>query len=253
MLPSDARFTLTKTSLAAALGSICELNAPLWRKLDLFLEWQRANSAAFVDAGERLVERLRAGDFGHGAPLIGEAMPDFFLPDQEGRFCGLEELTGTGPAVISFNRGHWCPFCRIELGALTDAHRELEELGTKVVSIMPDRQQFVGRLPASITSRLTILSDIDNEFALSLGLAIWLGDEMRELLQEQGLDLDEVHGNERWCVPVPATFVIGRGGRVVARKIEPDFRERMNIEEIIAALRTAPSVKEAPEAEQAPD
>ena len=64
-------------------------------------------------------------------------------------------------------------------------------------------------------------------------------------MQEQGLDLSEVHGNESWCIPVPATFVVGRGGIVVAGKVEPDFRKRMGLEEIAAALRAAPGMKPA--------
>ena len=113
-----------------------------------------------------------------------------------------------------------------------------DALGAKIVSIMPDRQQFVGRLPADIRRRLTILSDIDNGFALSLDLAVWLGDEMRELMRGQGLDLGEVHGNQSWCVPVPATFVLDARAHVVARRVEPDFRERMSIEEISLALQS---------------
>ena len=229
---------MTNDVLAATLDEICQLDAPLWRRLELFVEKQREWKTPFLPAGERLVDRLKSGDFGHSAPQVGETMPGFELPDQSGRMRNLDELVSGGPLVMSLNRGHWCPFCRIELAALADAHRDFDALGAKIVSIMPDRQQFVGRLPADIRRRLTILSDIDNGFALSLDLAVWLGDEIRELMRDQGLDLGEVHGNESWCVPVPATFVLDGSARVVARRIEPDFRERMSIEEIGSALQS---------------
>ena len=229
---------MTNDVLAATLDEICQLDAPLWRRLELFVEKQREWKTPFLPAGERLVDRLKSGDFGHSAPQVGETMPGFELPDQSGRMRNLDELVSGGPLVMSLNRGHWCPFCRIELSALADAHRDFDELGAKVISIMPDRQQFVGRLPVGIRRGLTILSDIDNGFALSLGLAFWLGDEIRELMRDQGLDLGEVHGNESWCVPVPATFVLDERARVVARRVEPDFRERMSIKEIGSALRS---------------
>jgi peroxiredoxin len=229
---------LTKNVLADTLDEICQLEAPLWRRLQLFVAKQREWKTPFLPAGERLIERLRGGDFGHSAPKIGETMPDFVLPDQNGRMRGLDELVSHGPVIVSLNRGHWCPFCRIELSALADAHRDFDALGAKIVSIMPDRQQFVGRLPADIRRKLTILSDIDNELVLSLDLAVWLGDELRELMRDQGLDLGQIHGNQSWCVPVPATFVLDGSARVVARRIEPDFRERMSIEEISSALQS---------------
>jgi peroxiredoxin len=40
-------------------------------------------------------------------------------------------------------------------------------------------------------------------------------------------------------VPLPATFVVGRDGRIVARFVDPDFRRRMEIEEILKAIAMA--------------
>jgi peroxiredoxin len=38
-------------------------------------------------------------------------------------------------------------------------------------------------------------------------------------------------------LPIPATFVIGRDGIVKARFVDPDFRRRMAIEDLLAALK----------------
>jgi peroxiredoxin len=40
-------------------------------------------------------------------------------------------------------------------------------------------------------------------------------------------------------LPIPATFVVGRDGVVKARFVDPDFRRRMAVEELIAALKAA--------------
>jgi hypothetical protein len=40
-------------------------------------------------------------------------------------------------------------------------------------------------------------------------------------------------------LPIPATFVVGRDGKVTARFVDPDYRKRMAIEGMIAALRNA--------------
>jgi peroxiredoxin len=37
-------------------------------------------------------------------------------------------------------------------------------------------------------------------------------------------------------VPIPATFVLDRDGVIVGRKVDPDFRSRMDMEEILATL-----------------
>ena len=223
-------------NLAETLAEICEMDAPLWRRIELFVEKQREAGSPFVEATEKVVARLRAGDVGESAPKPGEVMPPFVLPAKGGRLVALEDLTRAGPVVVSFNRGHWCPFCRIELSALAAAHDDLAALGARVVSIMPDRQHYVGRLPRAVTERILVLSDIDSAYALSLGLTMWLGDGMGELMLRHGVDLDQIHGSGGWVVPVPATFVVGRDGRVIARLVEHDFRRRMNVEDIRAAL-----------------
>jgi peroxiredoxin len=68
---------------------------------------------------------------------------------------------------------------------------------------------------------------------------MWLGDTLRELMLGHGLSLEEIHGGQGWLVPLPATFVLDEGGRVLARAVEPEFRRRMDIEDIKAALASA--------------
>ena len=72
---------------------------------------------------------------------------------------------------------------------------------------------------------------------MSLNLAIWLGTEIQRLLSYQ--DMASFHGNDGWVLPIPATFVVGRDGLVKARFVDPDFRKRMEIDDLVAALASA--------------
>jgi peroxiredoxin len=38
-------------------------------------------------------------------------------------------------------------------------------------------------------------------------------------------------------LPIPATFVVAKDGRIKARFVDPDYRKRMAIEDLIAALK----------------
>ena len=69
-------------------------------------------------------------------------MPPFALPAQAGRLDHLDGLLADGAVVISFNRGHWCPFCKIELRTIASYHDEIAAHGAQVVSILPDRQRI---------------------------------------------------------------------------------------------------------------
>jgi peroxiredoxin len=226
------------TTLPEALAAIFAMDAPLGTRLAAYADAMRELRSPFADEYDRIVARLRSGEAGAAAPKAGEELPPFMLPDADGRMVSLEELRAQGPVVVSFNRGHWCPFCRIELRSLAEAERELGALGARIVSIMPDRQSFIGQLAADLQGKVTILSDIDNGYALSLGLAIWVGDTARELMSgREQLRIDLFQGNDAWFLPLPATFVVGRNGIIRARFVDPNFRERMEIADILGALR----------------
>jgi peroxiredoxin len=221
------------------LSAICAMEAPLAAKLAAYSDALRERNSPFVDAYDGIVARLRSGEAGAAAPKVGEPMPPFMLPDGDGRMVGLDELVGEGPLVLSFNRGHWCPFCKIELRSLAGAAQELAKLDANVVSIMPDRQSFIGPLAGELGGKVSFLSDIDNAYAVSLGLAMWVGEPARALMSGNGWQLDAFQGNDAWLVPLPATFVVGSDGVIVARFVDADFRERMEIADILMALRSA--------------
>ena len=192
------------------------------------LRRERPELAADVD---RLVTRLRHYGAGEAAPKIGDSMPLFVLPDESAQMVGLEELLNRGPVAVIFHRGHWCPYCRININALVEAHKVLPT-GAEIVAIMPDRQRFVTHLKQLSQVPFPILIDADNGYAMSLNLMIWVGAEMQKTME----DPPTFQGNSSWMLPIPATFVIGQDGLIKARFIDPDYRNRMMISDMLAAM-----------------
>jgi peroxiredoxin len=149
----------------------------------------------------------------------------------------LDELLNRGPVAVTFHRGHWCPYCRININALVLAHKELTADAGQIVAIMPDRQKFATELKSQSNVPFPILTDTDNGYALSLNLAIWVGAEIQKMMQGR-LDLPAFQGNSSWMLPIPATLVVGRDGLIKARFNDPDYRKRMMIADMIAAMRS---------------
>jgi peroxiredoxin len=52
-----------------------------------------------------------------------------------------------------------------------------------------------------------------------------------------GWDLPGYQGNDAWVLPIPATFVVGTDGLIKARFVDPDYRQRMAIDELLGTLR----------------
>jgi peroxiredoxin len=228
------------TALAQALRHCSEMDASLGERLQTFAGEVRRLRPEFQNAVDELVERLRGSDAGKNAPGPGDVMPAFLLPDEAGHLVSLEELLSKSPVAITFHRGHWCPYCRINIRALARAQQEIQREGGQIVAIMPERQEFSAELKSESQVPFPILTDMDNGYAMSLNLAIWVGPALERMMADFGRKLPEYQGNDAWMLPIPATFIVGTDGRVAARFVDPDYRKRMAIEDMLAVLRAAP-------------
>jgi peroxiredoxin len=191
----------------------------------------------FAKAYDELVERLNVIDRGEVGPRLGEAMPQFNLPDENGRLVTLTSLLRSGPVVISVNRGHWCPYCKLDLRSLAEINGEVERLGARTIAIMPDSAEFTEGYTNRNSLPFPVLSDIDLGYSLSLDLIFWVGDQIRELYSQAGVELEKYHGNDAYFLPMAAKFIVGRDGLVKARQVNIEFRERMEPEVIIVELQ----------------
>jgi peroxiredoxin len=224
-------------SLEEAFKRVRELDLSVGEQLRTFADAVRQRTPDFAAAVDRLVERLRKYGASDSAPQVGEPMPPFVLPDDTGHLVSLDELLSRGPVAVTFHRGHWCPYCRININALAQAHKEIAAEGGQIVAIMPDRQKFSAELKSQSNVPFPILTDMDNGYALLLNLTIWVGAEMQKMLEGRR-DLPTFQGNSSWMLPIPATFVVGPDGLIRARFVDPDYRKPTSIAEMLAALRS---------------
>jgi peroxiredoxin len=215
------------------------LEAPLADRLQAFANEVRGLGPQFQTAIDALVDRLAQSNAGATAPNLGEPMPEFLLPDEQGRLVRLEDLLREGPVALAFNRGHWCPYCRINIDALARAEKEIAPERRHVAAIVPDRQKFALWLKSDAKAPFPVLTDMDNGYAMTLGLAFYVGDELKQMMVSSGWDPSVSQGTDNWMLPIPATFIVGTDGIVRARFVDPDYRTRMAIEDMVAALRSA--------------
>ena len=228
---------LGRETLDDTFRRVRDLDVSLSEQLQSFAKNTRRERPEFAAAVDRLIDRLRRYGAGDSAPKPGEPMPGFVLPDENGDRVSLDDLLDEGPVAITFHRGHWCPYCRININALAQAQKELAKGEGRIIGIMPDLQKFVAELKKQSNVPFPILSDMDNGYALSLNLTVWVGAELQRMLEDR-VNMPAFQGNSSWMLPIPATFVVGRDGLIIARFIDPDYRKRMTITDMLAAMRS---------------
>jgi peroxiredoxin len=194
-----------------------------------------------TDSKENLSLRLRAiaevENSGVAPGLgVGEVIPDFVLPDAFGKMVSSRELLASGPLVISFYRGEWCPYCSVELRALQAAADEIAALGASIVAISGQAPDHALSLSEKHALSFPVLSDVDQTVIRAFKLRYPVPAELRAMFEARGQDIGAQNADGSWTLPISATFVADREGSIVVAHAEAEWRIRLDPEDILAAL-----------------
>src|SRR5438552_6918902 len=200
--------------IEAAFLEVRSSGASLAERLQVVAEAARVHKPEYSDAVDSFVERLRTVQAGADAPKVGDPMPPFMLPDQDGRLVSLEQLLEKGPVVVAFHRGHWCPFCRLNMIGLAEIEDRLKP--AQIVAISSETQKYTRMLREQAGAKFPFLTDMDAGYSMSLDLAVWIDNRLAELIAEAGWDIPLYQGGNDWVLPIPAVFVVCQGGNIAA-------------------------------------
>lgn len=179
---------------------------------------------------------LRATGIESRALQRGDKAPDLTLPDALNQPVRLSTLWQQGPLVLIFYRGGWCPYCNLELRAWQQRLPTLKHLGAQLVAVSPQTPDNSLSTAQKNELAFPVLSDSALQAASAFGVAFEMPPELIELYSRVGNDLPVLNGNGRWVLPVPATYLIDRDGRVAFAQVDADYRERAEPEEVLAAV-----------------
>lgn len=167
----------------------------------------------------------------------GDKLPPFTLPNQDGAPMNSTRLLEKGPLVVSVFRGAWCPYCVLELEALEATANDFRAAGAEVLIISPQMQEASRKLRAEKGLSFDLLSDLGNHYTSTLGLEFTLPEDLRKVYGGFGIDLPTFNGDDTWQLPMPARLIVDQTGVVTHADINPDYTQRPNPEETLAALK----------------
>ncbi len=186
---------------------------------------------------DKSMSRLQQAGLAEQAVNVGDRVENFSLPDAMGETVNLDEVLQAGPVIISFYRGGWCPYCNMELQALQEALPEIQALGAQLMAISPQQPDQSLSTQEKNQLKFRVLSDTGGHVARSCGLVFALDEELRPLYKKWGADLEMIHGNDKYELPIPSTLIIDTDRTVIAAWHDIDFSRRVEPDEILAVLR----------------
>jgi peroxiredoxin len=200
-------------------------------------QFMQTAGADKIAAYQRGVDELVAAQLATRAVGRGDAAPDITLPNVRGEPVTLSELLAKGPVVLTFYRGGWCPYCNMQLRAYQRALPEIRALGASLVAVSPEAPDKSLSTAEKNALEFEVLSDVKGEAGRAYRLFFDLSAELQALYAAGGNDLARVNADGEWHLPMPATYVIGTDGRIALAYVDPEYRNRLEPAEIVAALR----------------
>ncbi len=196
--------------------------------------------AAVFAAMEDATAKLATTNLEAQALQVGQTMADFELPDAMGTLVRSADLLAHGPVLISFYRGHWCPYCNLELQALQAHLDDIKALGATLVAISPQTPDQSLTTQEKHDLKFPVLSDVGNSVARRFGLVFTLDDSLRPIYESFGIDLELHNGDRSFELPLPATYLIAPDGNVLNAFVSLDYRQRLAPETALTWLKQAP-------------
>ncbi|MDX2103882.1 MAG: AhpC/TSA family protein [Alphaproteobacteria bacterium] len=221
-------------------------NPPLAAELKAFkTAWAERAGAEIADTIALDIEALRQSGILARALMVGARFPALRLPDARGQSVDLATVMARGPMVVTVYRGGWCPYCNLELRAYQRRLDAIQALGATVVAVSPEAPDHSLSTAEKNDLAFPVLSDTQGRLADALGIRFPLSPQIEALYRRFGHDLPSHNGDGRWSLPIPATYVVDRGGEIRLASIEPDYRLRLDPEGVIALLADLHHAKRA--------
>jgi peroxiredoxin len=183
------------------------------------------------------VAELKARQAAANILPAGAQAPAFELPDHDGKIVSSSDLLTKGRLVICSIRGRWCPFCVGQMEAMNLVLPLIQQTGAALIVISPQTVKQTYFMRDQHKLRFPLLSDAGNKVARQFGLTYRVPAAQEAVYRRAFVNLPFTNGDESWELPIPATFILERDGRVLFASANEDYTQRAEPGDILDILR----------------
>jgi len=168
---------------------------------------------------------------------VGEMAPKFSATNSKSETFRLDQALESGPAVLIFYRGYWCPICNQHLSQLQDSLKLIEAKGAQIIAVSPEKPEYLTKTEEKINAEFTILYDENYKIAKAYDVNFLPNSaQLLAINVATGGKLKKSHNNSEQNLPIPATYIINPNGEIVWKHFDPNYKNRASVKEILNAL-----------------
>jgi peroxiredoxin len=167
---------------------------------------------------------------------IGDLAPQFVGKDQNGQNVNLKQLLKKGDVVVVFYRGQWCPYCNKQLSKINDSLPQIVAKGATVITITPETGDNIKKTVAKTKATFAIIEDKGLAIMKKYKVSFAVDENTITKYKKYGIDFEKANGENGANLPVPATYIIGKNGKIKYAFFNEDYSKRATVKDILANL-----------------
>ncbi|HXH30552.1 MAG TPA: redoxin domain-containing protein [Bacteriovoracaceae bacterium] len=183
------------------------------------------------------IKDLKATGIEKKSLKVGENAPDVQLTIA-GEKVSLSKIYAVKPVVLKFYRGGWCPYCVAEMRHYEALNRDFKKADSQIVGVSPDTTEMSAKTQSKNELTYDLVSDEGHAIARKFGLVYKADSKVVEDLKKNGIDLTIYQGNNSNELSIPATYVIGKDGKIAFAFVDADFRVRAEPSKVLQVVKS---------------
>lgn len=170
---------------------------------------------------------------------VGTNAPQIQTKDVDGTLFDLKKSLASGPVVLVFYRGGWCPYCNLQLRNLQK--KVLPHIGNaKLVAVSVDKVSEGVKTQKTESLGFSVLSDPDAKILELYRVKYKVPEDLvKKYKSSYDIDLEKSSGKTHHVIAVPAVYVIAQSGKIAFAYVNENYKERADEKDIIAAVKSA--------------
>lgn len=175
--------------------------------------------------------------FAQSGLKTGTQAPMFVAKDNSGKTIDLKSLLRLHKAVVLFfYRGQWCPYCNKQMQHLQDSLQLLTAKGAYMLGVTPETGENIDKTRQKTHASFSLVHDEGYQIMKAYDVNYKVDDPMYAKLKGYEIDLEKGNGNADHVLPVPATYIINRSGKIVFAHFDMDYTKRASVSQMLQML-----------------
>ena len=167
---------------------------------------------------------------------VGDKAPAIIGTDQNGKKVSLKNILKNGEAVLIFYRGQWCPYCNKQLSHLNDSLSYITAKGGTIITITPETADNIKKTVTKTKASFSIVEDKGLAIMKDYKVHFAVDEKTIEKYKGYGIDFAKANGENGANLPVPATYIVGKDGKIKYAFFNAEYSKRASVKDIINNL-----------------